>query len=131
MKKIIIKTASNKREAIEIISRIPLTGQYEITLREASTRSLEQNARMWAMLHDIAAQVEWYGHKLTAENWKDIFTAALKKSQVVPGIDGGFVVLGLRTSQMSIKAMSDLMALAEAFGAEKGVKFTAYQENSP
>ena len=88
------------------------------------TRSLEQNARLWAMLDEISDQVDWYGRKLTAEEWKHVFTAALKKQDVVPGIDGGFVVLGISTSKMTKAEMSDLQTLMEAFGAEKGVRFS-------
>lgn len=89
------------------------------------TRSTAQNARMWAMLEDVSRQVEWYGRKLSKEDWKHVFSASLKKQDAVPGIDGGFVVLGQSTSKMTIPEMSDLMALMEAFGAEHGVRFTA------
>jgi hypothetical protein len=90
-----------------------------------STRSLEQNARLWAMLTDISFQVDWYGRHLTPHEWKHVFTASLKKQDVVPGIDGGFVVLGLSTSKMTKAEMSDLQTLMEAFGAEQGVRFSA------
>ena len=90
-----------------------------------ATRSLEQNSRLWAMLDEISDQVDWYGRKLTAEEWKHVFTAALKKQDVVPGLDGGFVVLGTSTSKMTKSEMSDLQTLMEAFGAEKGVRFSA------
>jgi len=89
----------------------------------AETRSLEANARMWAMLGEISKQVEWYGQKLTPEDWKDMLTAAQKKERVVPGINGGFVVLGQRTSKMTRAEMSELQELMEAFGAERGVRF--------
>jgi hypothetical protein len=89
-----------------------------------STRSTEQNARMWAMLAEISAQVDWYGHKLTSEEWKDVFSAAMKRTKVVPGLDGGFVVCGQSTSKMTISEMSEMQTLMEAFGAEKGVKFS-------
>lgn len=88
------------------------------------TRTLEQNARMWAMLGDVARQVEWYGKKLSAENWKDIFSAALKKQEVLPGIDGGFVVMGQSTSKMTIKEMTELQELMGAFCADKGVEWS-------
>ena len=89
------------------------------------TRSLAQHARLWAMLTDISHQVNWYGRKLTAEEWKHVFSASLKKQDVVPGLDGGFVVLGLSTSKMSIAEMCDLQTLMEGFAAEKGGKFSA------
>lgn len=88
-------------------------------------RSLAQNARLWAMLTDISRQVEWYDQKLDAEDWKHIFTAALKKTRAVPGIDGGVVVLGQSTSKMTKAEMAELQELMEAFGAEKGVRFRA------
>lgn len=86
-------------------------------------RSLDQNARMWAMLKDVSNQVVWYGRKLTPKNWKDMFTAALAKQDVVPGIDGGFVVLGQSTSEMTKKEMSDLIDLMTAFGVKHDVVF--------
>ena len=87
------------------------------------TRSLDQNALMWPLLEDIARQVEWYGNRLTADEWKDVLTAALRKEKVVPGINGGFVVLGQRTSKMGKREFSELVELIYAFGAERGVRF--------
>lgn len=95
-----------------------------VELRQ-ETRTLAQNARLWAMLTDISRQVEWYGRRLSPEEWKHVFTAALSKQDVVPGIDGGFVVLGKSTSQMTKAEMCELQTLMEAFGAERGVRFTA------
>lgn len=91
------------------------------------TRSSAQNARMWAMLQDVADQVEWHGRRLSKEDWKHIFSASLKKQDAVPGIDGGFVVLGQSTSKMTVAEMGDLMTLMEVFGAEHSVRFRAPQ----
>jgi len=88
------------------------------------TRSLEQNAKMWAMLAEVSDQVNWYGNKLTSDEWKDVFSASLKSQKVVPGIDGGFVVCGQRTSKMTKSEMAELIELMMAFGAERGVKFS-------
>lgn len=91
---------------------------------KAARRSTEANAKMWAMLTDIASQVEWYGQKLSPEDWKDVFSASLRKARVVPGIDAGtFVPLGMRTSDMTKAEMSDLIELMNMFGAERGVVF--------
>lgn len=86
-------------------------------------RSDAQNKRLWAMLGDIAKQVDWHGQKLSADDWKTMFSASLKKQRVVPGIDGGFVVMGLSTSKMTRSEMCDLQELMSAFGAERGVVF--------
>lgn len=91
-----------------------------------ATRTLDQNALMWAVLTDIARQVEWPVdgklQHLEPEDWKDILSAGLRKTQrVAQGIEGGFVMLGQRTSRMTIGDMSELIELAYAFGAEHGV----------
>lgn len=88
------------------------------------TRSLEQNALLWSRLHDIAEQVEWQGRMLDAESWKHIFSASLKKQDAVPGLDGGFVVLGISTSRMSRHELSDMIELIQAFGAQRDVNWT-------
>lgn len=102
-------------------------------MSEAKTRSIQANARMWCMLRDISKQVDWHGQKLADTEWKDVFTACLKRQKVVPGIDGGFVVLGTSTRKMTVAEMAELMTLMEAFGAQHDVKFTApeYYENLP
>lgn len=90
------------------------------------TRTLDQNAKLWAVLSDISRQVEWHVdgkmQLLSPEDWKDILSAGLKKTQrVAAGVEGGFVMLGQRTSKMRIGEMIDLIEFAHAFGAEHGV----------
>jgi len=108
-----------------------MVGHRMVVEVKKETRSLEQNSRMWAMLTDVSRQVVWYGRKLTPEDWKHVFTASLTKQEVVPGIDGGFVVLGKSTSQMTKAEMSELQELMQAFGAQHGVKFTAPEYIDP
>lgn len=91
------------------------------------TRTLQQNARMWAMLNDVSRHVEWHGVKLSPEDWKHVFSASLRRQRVVPGLDGELVVLGQSTSKMTKHELSDLMELISAFGAERGVQWSAYE----
>ena len=93
-----------------------------VVLKE-KTRSLDQNALLWPLLTAVSEQVVWHGKRLSREEWKDVFTAALKKQTVVPGIDGGFVVCGRSTSKMSKAEFSELLELIQAFGVQNGVKF--------
>ncbi len=93
------------------------------------TRSVEQNRLLWDRLGEISREVVWYGKKLSAEDWKTVFTASLRKTRVVPTIDGdGFVPLGMSTSRMSVKEMSALLDLIDAFAAQHGVVFTDARE---
>ena len=103
-----------------------MAGDQRLTLEiRPEKRSDAQNRRLWAMLADISAQVDWYGQKLTSEEWKDVFSASLKRTKVVPGLDGGFVVCGQSTSKMTKAEMCELQELMEAFGAEKDVRFAS------
>lgn len=125
MKTIPLTSPAARTAAMRFIAQAP--DGYVFELKEPK-RSVEQNSRMWAMLRDISDQVDWYGQKLADHEWKDVLSAALKKQKAVPGIDGGFVVLGARTSKMTIRQMTELMDLMEAFGAERGVRFSAQEE---
>lgn len=95
-----------------------------------SKRTLDQNARLWACLTEIARKVEWHGMKLPADDWKDIFTAALRKHRFVPGLDANTVVpLGMRTSDMTKQEFGDLLELINAFAAERGIEFQDHQSS--
>ena len=95
-----------------------------ITFQEAK-RTTDQNARMWAMLTEVARQVKWHGQQLSADDWKLIFMAALpEETRIVPNLSGnGFVNLGRSSSKLSVGEMADLMDLIAAFGAREGVTF--------
>lgn len=91
----------------------------------ARRRTVDQNAKLWAMLTDVSQQVEWHGEKLSPEDWKDLFTASLRKTRLIPGIDpGSFVPLGMRTHDMSKEEFGLLLDLIDAFGSQRGVTWT-------
>jgi hypothetical protein len=102
-------------------------GPQDVTWRAAAdVRTLEQNSMMWDALTDLSRQVDWMIDgtlcKPSPEDWKEILSASLRKHQrVAAGIDGGFVILGQRTSKMSRRAFSDLLELIFAFGNDHGV----------
>jgi hypothetical protein len=115
--------------AIDCVRNLLISPVHEVVIREVkSIRNPEQNRKMWAMLNDISSQVVWHGQKLSKENWKEVFTASLKQQKVVPGLDGGFVVMGTHTSKMSIAEMSELIELAMAFGTQNAVRWTAPED---
>ena len=88
-------------------------------------RNSEQNAKMWAMLADIENQTDWHGIKLNAEEWKDLLSAGLVQSRVVPNLEGnGFVILGQRTSKLTKSQFAALIELLYAFGTERGVTWS-------
>lgn len=103
-------------------------GAWEVVIREPR-RSLSQNDKLWPMLRDVAGQCQLViDGELTwakPEDWKDVFTAALRHHQrVARGIDGGVVFLGLSTSKMRKREFSDLVELIYAYGAEHQVRWS-------
>lgn len=114
-----------RRLAKEAIDAAP--DGFVVTIKEP-TRNLDQNARLHALLTDIAKQVEWHGKKLPVDVWKRLCTAAWLREigespEMIPALDGrGFDVLFEKTSRLSVKQMSSLIEWATAFAAEHGVK---------
>ena len=101
-----------------------------------SRRTEAQNNLMWSRLTDLANQVEWTvngkAQLISPNDWKEITTAGLRKEQrIASGIDGGFVVLGARTSRMSVPEMKELLDFIEWFGStrEPQVKWTIDTED--
>ncbi len=112
-----------RQRAIGLLQRVDIAAGKVWSLSEEA-RSDAQNRRMWAMLRDISRQVDWYGQKLSSEDWKHIFSASVEKQRAVPGLDGGFVVLGISTRRKPKAWFSDMFEVMEAFAAEHSVQFT-------
>nr|WP_268038313.1 recombination protein NinB [Aeromonas dhakensis] len=125
--KYFLRSPEIRSRACQMVAGLPVDQDKPLVIEiKDMTRSLAQNSMLWACLTDIAEQVSWHGRKLSKEDWKHVLSAALYQQDVVPNIDGngnGFVVLGKSTSKMTVREMRDLIELAQAFGAEQGVKF--------
>ena len=118
-----LSNESDRARLMGYLAGLDLSKPMSVSVNDEK-RSDASNRRMWAMLRDIAKQVEWYGQKLKDEDWKHILSASVEKQRAVPGLDGGFVVLGLSTRKQSQKWFSDMFEVMEAFAAERGVKWT-------
>jgi hypothetical protein len=100
---------------------------YAVTVQEPS-RNLEQNALLWVLLQAFADQLEWPINgrmcRLEPEEWKDILSAAFRREtqRVAPGIDGGMVLLGLRTSKMGKREFGEFLEFVQATAADRGVE---------
>lgn len=93
---------------------------------KAPKRTLEQNAKMWAMLTDVASQVEHGGRRYSPDAWKVLFLYACgREVQFLPALDGAtFVPWGQSSSDLSKEEMSMLIEFIAAWGAEHGVRFS-------
>lgn len=101
---------------------------------KAAKRSLPQNDKMWAMLTDVANQCEWDNKRRTPHQWKDLFTGSVKAAsgdlEIVPGLTGGFMILGLHTSDMTKAEMADLITWMQQWGDERGVVWSEPTEQA-
>lgn len=77
-------------------------------------RTVEQNAAQWRILKAWAKQKEWLinGQKtfLHEDDWKDILTATYEGEiapRLAPGLYGGIVMLGRRTSKYEREKFSE------------------------
>jgi hypothetical protein len=78
---------------------------------------------MWAMLNDIAAS-EMLGRKHTPDDWKAIMMNGCGwEVQFLEGMDGRPFPSGFKSSQMTVKQMTDLIEYMQAEGDLHGVKW--------
>ena len=119
---IIIHGSADRERASRLIATVPAGTRVCV---KGARRSLDQNAKMWAMLTEVSRQVEWHGQKLRPDDWKLIFVDALKReARLVPNLDGnGFVNLSTSSSDLSKQEFCDLLELISAFGANHNVTF--------
>lgn len=116
--------AEARRRAAQDIASAP---EGYIAVVQEPNRSLDQNAAQWPILQAFADQLQWPINGklewLTDEEWKDILTAAFMREQarVAPGLDGGMVLLGQRTSKFGKKQFSDWLEFLNATAAARDV----------
>jgi hypothetical protein len=98
-----------------------------VEVKEPS-RTLDQNAAQWPILEAFARQLEWPVNgrmeKLSREEWKDLLTAAFRQetTRIAMGLNGGVVLLGMRTSQMSKAKFSEWLDFLHHVATERGVQ---------
>jgi hypothetical protein len=91
------------------------------------SRSLEQNAAQWPILQAFSEQLQWPVNaemvKMSEDEWKDVLTAAFKGESVrlAKGLNGGVVMLGLRTSLFGKHEFSEWLDFLHATAALRGV----------
>ena len=130
-RRLIVRTPEIRARAAAAVAGLDIADPpWEVEIRPyEEPQSDEQRSKMWAMLGDLSAQVQWPVNgrmqRLTKEDWKDLMTSGLEQNQrIAQGIEGGFVVLGARTSKMGKKRMTALIELIQFFGDARQVVWT-------
>jgi hypothetical protein len=111
-----------RRRAIEAVQQAE--HGHVVTIKPP-TRSLEQNAAMWALLSEFSERLEWPVNgrmvKMDAEDWKHVLTAAFRQetARLAMGLSGGVVMLGSRTSKMTKREFGEFLEFINAVAAER------------
>ena len=120
-----------RRRAMAAISDAPVG--YHVAIKPP-TRSLDQNAAQWPYLVAFSQQLKWPVNgamvSLTPDEFKDLLTAAFQGETVrlAMGLNGGVVMLGLRTSKMNKARFSEWLSFLDATAALRGV--TVYEDEA-
>lgn len=123
-RRFVLSHTEARRRAMACVAEAP--EGYVVTVQEP-TRSTDQNAAQWPILEAFAEQLQWPVNgamvNLSAEEWKDVLTAAFQGETVrlAMGLNGGVVMLGLRTSQMGKRRFSEWLDFLNATAALRGV----------
>lgn len=98
-------------------------------------RNNEQNKVQWPILQAWAEQKQWpingVMSSLTAEEFKDILTAAFEgetSPRIAPGLKGGMVMLGRRTSRYGKKRFSEWLDWLNAASYHAGIRLPALHD---
>lgn len=93
------------------------------------TRTTEQNAKLWAMLSDIA-KAKPEGRQWTPETWKCAFMHYLgHQVRFCEGLDGsGPFPIGFHSSRLTVAEMGDLITCIQAYGDEHRVKWSEVEK---
>lgn len=118
---LVLHNDATRAKAVGWIARAPK--ETRVTF-QGPKRTTDQNSKLWASLTEISEQVLWHGQRLSPEDFKLLFMAALNQEmRVVPNLAGtGFVPLGRSSSKLSKQEFSDLLELIAAFAAQHGVE---------
>ena len=111
----------NRDRAVQLVMSAPHGHVLRI---EPPKRTLDQNAKLWAMLTDISmAKPE--GRRLTPDEWKAVFMQACGwEQQFLEGLDGRPFPTGFRSSKMSKAQMADLITFVQAKGDEWQIRWS-------
>lgn len=99
---------------------------YQVKI-EPITRSLAQNAKLHALLSDIASILEWAGSKRDVETWKRLLTAAWLRArnepiEMLPSLDGhGVDIVFRRTSELTVNEMIELIEYIQSWAVGNGI----------
>lgn len=119
---VILRSKAQLQLAHRLVDAAPIDAVLNI---KEPTRNTDQNARMWAMLSDVA-RAKPEGRMWTTDTWKAAFMHSLgHQCQFAEGLDGsGPFPIGFRTSRLRVKQMANLITVIAEYGDRHGVRWS-------
>ncbi len=128
-----LRNARIQANAIGVIHSLALDDKNPVVVEiKPLTRTLAQNAKLHAMLGDIAKQCEFQGKKRDIETWKMIMVSAHNiakggQAEMAIGLEGEVLNLRESTAEMGVKRLASLIDYVDAWAAGQGVRFSDKQ----
>ena len=122
----------NKRDVMKLAYEMAgtLLQSHEKVIVEVRERkrSDAQNAKLHAMLKDIAKQKTFNGQKLSIDQWKMIFVSGHRiatggTAEMAIGLEGEVINLRESTARMGVRRLASLIEYIQAWAAGNGVEF--------
>ena len=136
-------TESNKPYLFAKLHSLDFQSDYYVTVTEYDSRTLEQNAKIHAMLGDIAKQSRHLNQILGLDDWKRLCVAQFRTDciqndlprladywkrnefRLMPSLDGQtLVALGTQTRDMPMYVMSGFIEWLLYYGAENNITWS-------
>lgn len=135
--------SANVKSFNDKLSALDPTRQWQIRITEADERTIEQNAKMHAMLSDISKQAKHLNKVLEVDDWKRLTVDQFKTDcinnnvarladywrknnfKLMPGLDGtSLVTLGKNTREFPRYVASGFVEWLLAYGADNNIKWS-------
>ena len=117
---VILRGPSQRAFAKRLIDDAPADCVVNVRL---PARSVDQNAKMWAMLSDISRGCP-EGRKHPPETWKALFMHALGyEVRFETGLNGQPFPMGFKSSALTKGEMADLITFIAEYGDRNGVEW--------
>lgn len=118
---VILRSPVQREYAKRLIDAAP---DHAVATVKAGDRTLDQNAKLWAMLSDVS-RAKPEGRMHTTDVWKALFMSACGHAvQFETGLDGRPFPIGFRSSKLSKPQMADLIETIYEYGARHGVRWS-------
>lgn len=125
----VIRNDATRERALAAVRRIPFDAGrplYDVRIEPHRERhSAEQRSLLFALCRDLARQLPFPGGgSANATAWKE-FLVGLHRGERIVREGAVVVIVGGSVSQATRREMSDLIEFIQAYGATRGVRFSA------